>query len=115
LKSALYNFLFLNKFLLLGQRRSLRELTYFTFNKKRLTMLAVLVRNKGAIQLRYDESLTPCFMAIHAIGVVGRPQQVFTDASLACDEVAVGKFTGDRGLSAFVEGVTTSRAFGSHI
>jgi hypothetical protein len=74
LKSALYNFLFLNKFLLLGQRRSLRELTYFTLNKKRLTMLAVIVRNKRSIQLRYDESLTPCFMTVHTVRVVGRPQ-----------------------------------------
>jgi len=101
--------------LLLSQWRSLREFAYFTLNKKRFAMLAVLVRYERAVQLRNNESVAPGLIALHAVRVIGCAQQVFTGASLARTEVAVGKFAGDSGFSALVEGIATYRAFGSHI
>jgi len=54
-------------------------------------------------------------VAFHAVRVVGRAQQVFTGAGFARGKFAIGKFTCDSGFSAFIEGIATYRAFGSHI
>ena len=78
-------------------------------------MLAVLVRNKRTVKIRNNESVAPGLVAFHAVRVVGRAQQVFTGAGFARGKFAIGKFTCDSGFSAFIEGIATYRAFGSHI
>jgi len=54
-------------------------------------------------------------MTFHAIRVVSRAKHILTGTGFARGKFAIGKFTGDSGFSAFVEGIATYRAFGSHI